>query len=277
MKIYAHTLFRNEEKWLWYSVTSVINHVDKLLLWDTGSTDNSFEIAKKLKLIYKDKIDLRQYGKVTSKTFYKARQAMLDETDADWFIVVDADEIWWNKSIESVVSSINKFDKTIESIVVPTVNLIGDMYHYQGSDSGNYKFGDLVGHYNLRAVNRSIDGLCSSGVHGTWGWADNTGKQIQDRNTYQFLDAPYLHATFMPRGENREDDAIVPKRYKKLKYEIGNSFPLDYYYPESFFGEKPESISSPWKVMSMPYKLRAMVETPLKKIKRKVLNEKVGY
>lgn len=277
MKIYAHTLFKNEEKWLWYSVTSIIDYVDKVLLWDTGSTDNSFEIAKKLKLIYKDKIDLRQYGSVTSETFYKARQSMLDETDSDWFIVVDADEIWWNKSIEFLVNSIKNFDKTVESIVVPTINLIGDMYHYQSSESGNYRFGDLVGHYNLRAVNRHIDGLHSLGRHGVWGWADKNGKQIQDRNTYQFLDAPYLHATFMPRGEKREDDAIVPKRYNKLKYEIGNSFPLDYYYPESLFDNIPGFIISPWKVMSIQYRLRALIETPLKKIKRKFFNEKVGY
>ncbi|MDO8341531.1 MAG: glycosyltransferase family 2 protein [Candidatus Woesebacteria bacterium] len=106
MKIFAHTLFKNEERWLWFSVTSIIDHVDKLLLWDTGSTDRSWEIATLLKNKYPSKIDLREFGEVTPTTFTKVRQEMLDETDSDWFLVVDADEIWWEEKI-SKMKSIN--------------------------------------------------------------------------------------------------------------------------------------------------------------------------
>ncbi|KKR53922.1 MAG: Glycosyl transferase family 2 [Candidatus Woesebacteria bacterium GW2011_GWD2_40_19] len=65
MQVWAHTLVKNEEKWLWYSVTSVIDHVDKLLLWDTGSTDKSIEIEKELEKKYPGKIELKQ-RKITS-------------------------------------------------------------------------------------------------------------------------------------------------------------------------------------------------------------------
>ena len=51
MKIWAHTLVKNEEKFVWYSVMSIISHVEKVLLWDTGSTDNTPEILKELKLL----------------------------------------------------------------------------------------------------------------------------------------------------------------------------------------------------------------------------------
>lgn len=47
--IIAHTIIKNESRWLWYSATSVIDYVDKILLWDTGSTDGSLEIEKELK------------------------------------------------------------------------------------------------------------------------------------------------------------------------------------------------------------------------------------
>lgn len=277
MKIWAQTVFKNEARWLWYSATSVIDYVDKLLLWDTGSTDSSYQIAKLLKEKYKDKIDLKEYGQVTKETFTQVRQDMLDRTEADWFLVVDADEIWWQDSIEKLINRIQEKPKGVESIVVPTVNLIGDIYHYQDESLGRYKFGNLKGHYNLRAVKRDIPGLCSRGVHGVWGWADEEGKQIQDRNTFEFVDAKYLHATFIPRASSLDDEAKVPKRSQKLKYEIGNEFPKDYFYPESLFKDKPGIVPSPWSVMPNSYFLRSLIETPLKKLKRKFKNEKIGY
>lgn len=277
MKIFAHTLFKNEERWLWFSVSSVIDHIDKLLLWDTGSTDRSWEIALLLKEKYSSKIDLKQYGEVTSTTFPKVRQKMLDATNSDWFLVVDADEIWWEESIRILLSEIEK-DK-YESIIVPTINLVGDIFHFQEEKAGKYTFKGKTGHYNLRALNRNIPGLHSQGIHGVWGWADGDNKMIQDRDEEKilFLDTPYLHTTFLPRGEKREDDLKVPKRKFKFKYELGEKFPLDFYYPESFFKEKPEFIQSPWKTKPNKYILRAFFETPLKKFKRRLTNDRVGY
>ncbi len=279
--VWAHTLFKNSEKWLWFSVTSVIDHVDKILLWDTGSTDKSWEIAKLLKEKYGDKIDLRQYGAVTSETFPAARQAMLDVTEADWFIVVDDDEIWWKESITQVVTCIKSITSNTrtptESIVVPTVNVIGDIFHKQPDNAGRYKFGDKLGHFNLRAVKRSIEGLHSEGQHGVWGWADKDGKQIQDRNTFKFVDAPYLHTTFLSRTSYEASVVNVPKRKKKIKHELGLSFSLDFYYPEVFFKERPEIVPSPWAVMSTVYRLQSMIVTPFKKLRRLFKNEKVGY
>lgn len=277
MKIYGHTLFKNEEKWLWYSVNSVIEHLDKLLLWDTGSTDNSFKIARELKKRYGHKIDLRQYGEVGADTFYQARQKMLDETNADWFLVLDGDEIWWEESIKKVVLSIKDAEREVESIVVPTVNMVGDMYHIQPPNAGNYVFGNHKGHYNLRAVKRDIPGLHSLGEHGVWGWADKDGRQIQNRNTFKFIDAAYMHTTFLPRGESRKDDSKVPKRYRKLKYEIGQELSYNFYYPESFFKVKPDFVPSPWNVASFSYKIISSIQTPFKNIKRRFKNEKVGY
>ena len=279
MQIWAHTLFKNSEKWLWFSVTSVIDHVDKLLLWDTGSTDKSWEIAKLLKEKYGEKIDLRQYGPVTSETFSEARQAMLDATTADWFIVVDDDEIWWKESIEKIVECIKstKSIKGAESIVVPTINVIGDIFHKQPDNAGKYRFGNRTGHYNLRAVKRNIEGLHSEGIHGVWGWADKDGKQIQDRNTFEFIDTPYLHTTFLPRSNNDDSIKNVPKRLKKIKYEIGETFPLDFYYPEVLFEDRPNIVPSPWEMMSNNYKFKAYIVTPLKRLRRKFRNEKVGY
>ena len=277
MKITTHTLFKNDERWLWYSVNSVINYVDKLLLWDTGSSDSSLKIARYLKDKYKNKISLREYGEVTSETFPKVRQEMLDQTDSDWFMVLDADEIYWQGTIRRLVDFIKKTDENIENIVVPTINLVGDLYHFQEKEAGRYQLGNLKGHYNLRFIKRSIKGLHSQGQHGVWGWADSEGKQIQERNKYKFIDAPYLHTTFLPRSEKRINDLKVPKRAKKLKYEIGNKFPLDFYYPEVFFEENPDFVPSPWSPMNSNFRARAIIETPLRKVKRRIIKNGVGY
>lgn len=273
MQIWAHTLVKNESHWLWYSVTSVINHVDRLLLWDTGSTDSSIEIAKELKGRYPDKILLKERKQTTAEEFTLVRQEMLDATDSDWFLMVDGDEIWYEDSIRKVIDQVKKEEK-IESIIVPTINLVGDTFHYQEKQAGMYRFGNLAGHYNLRAIKRTIPGLHSQGIHGVWGWADSEDKMIQDRETYKFVDGPYIHATNLLRSSS---DLSVIKRKKKLRFEIGEDFPKDFFYPEVFFREKPDFIPSPWYTMSKSFVFRAFFETPLRKVKRRLGKKKIGY
>ncbi|HKC04363.1 MAG TPA: glycosyltransferase [Patescibacteria group bacterium] len=279
-KIWAHTLVKNESRWLWYAVSSIIEHVDRLLLWDTGSTDNSIEIEKALIKKYPEKIEFKQRKIFGTADFTNARQEMLDATNSDWFLMLDGDEIWWEDSIKKVVKAIdaveaiNNDGKNIESIVVPTVNLVGDIFHYQEKSAGRYKFGDRTGHYNLRAINRSISGLKSLGVHGLWGWADGENKMIQDRNSYKFIDAPYLHATNLKRSVLDND---VIKRKKKHRFEIGEEFPKDFYYPEVLFRGRSYLIESPWQIMENNFKFRAFFETPARKLKRKVFKGGVGY
>lgn len=277
MKVWGHTLFQNESKWLWFSVMSAVNHLDKILLWDAGSTDGSFEIAKAIKDKYPKKIDLKQVGKLSSNDFTKVRQEMLEQTTSDWFLMLDGDEIWWEGSIKKLINQIKRNEPEIESIVVPTLNLVGDIFHYQEKAAGKYRFGELKGNYNLRAIKRSIPGLYSKNPHGTWGWADKNKKMIQDRNTFKFLNAPYLHATFLPRSGSSFSDKEVNKRFKKLKHEIGESFPLDFYYPEVFFKERPKMIKSPWKTMDFGFETMSYIQTPLRKFKRRFLKDKVGY
>ncbi len=276
--VIAHTLVKNEARWLWYSVSSIVNYVDKVLLWDTGSTDESLEIERELEKRWPGKIVLRQRLQNTAEEFTAVRQEMLEETSSDWFLVLDADEIWWEDSIKKVVAEINKNGDKLESIVVPTINLVGDIYHYQPECTGKYEIAGRVGHYNLRAINRNIPGLRALGPHGQMGWADSEGIMIQNRDVdkIKLVEAPYLHTTNLRRAGGKKDTEVV-KRKKKLKYEFGLTFPKDFYYPEAFFREKPEFPESPWEVMSKSFKLRACLETPLRKLKRKIWTGKVGY
>lgn len=279
-RIAGHCLVKNEARFVWFSVMSVLPYVDRILIWDTGSTDGTLEIIEEIKKTeYGDKIYYKEYGSVTKDTFWKARQEMLDVTNEDWILMVDADEIWWDESIKKITKEMKTNGKNLESIVVPTVNLVGDIFHQQEEKAGLYKLAGRKGHLNLRGVNRKIPGLRSEGAHGVWGWVDETGKMIQDRDQMRikFVEAPYLHASFLQRAGEVKADSLVPKRAKKLKHELGHNFPKDYFYPEVFFREKPKMVLSPWEVMSTSFYLRSMVETPLRKVKRRVWRAKVGY
>lgn len=277
--IWVHTLVKNEERYLWYAVMSVIDHVDKILLWDTGSTDKTKDVIREIQKIKGDKIDFKEVGSVDPEQFTKVRQEMLDQTKSDWFLIVDGDEVWWDKSIKEVVKTIQE-ENNLEMIVSPYYNVIGDIYHYQAESAGRYQIDERHGHINIRAINREIPGIHFEKPHGQQGLYDKDGILIQERsNKYRkFVDAPYMHFTNMIRSSSRQSDLNVPKRDRKFKHEIGLSFSKDFHYPEIFYQEKPEIVSSPWNKMSQTYFIRGSGETLLKRIKRKILpNTKVGY
>lgn len=267
--ITVHCLVKNEENFIWYAVTSVVDHVDQVLLWDTGSTDKTTEIIKELKKNYPIKIITKEIGKVDEKKYSEVRQDMLNETKDGWIFILDGDEIWWEDSIKKVTSFIEEKEGKYESLIVPTYNLIGDIYHYQEKSAGQYKFGNKKGHFALRLINKNIPGLHIINSYGKEGFADKNNVSIQNRDQtkIKFLNAPYIHTTHLERSSL---DKSVMQRSQKLKYEIGIPFSKDFYYPESFFRPRPEIVPNVWEVMTSHYKTKATLETPFKKIKRRL-------
>lgn len=270
--IWGHTLIKNEDKFLWFALKSVIDFLDKILIWDTGSTDCSIEIIKLLKQEYPSKIVFKEIGPVDAKGITKARQQMLDQTKSDWVLILDGDEVWWKDSIEKVVKTIND-KKNLNALVVPTINVVGDIYHYQEEAAGRYQFLNKKGHMNLRLLNRKIPGLHLKGVYPLEGYYDDSQKLLQNFNdgSVQFVEAPILHLTHLRRSSIIGDKKTL-QRYKKLKYELGIPFSKDFKYPEVFYLDRPKVVLSPWVKMNMNYLIKALLLTPLIKIKRKLLD-----
>jgi tetratricopeptide (TPR) repeat protein len=77
-------IVKNEEKFLPRCLESVKDHVDEIIIVDTGSTDSTVEIAKG----YNAKI----YHHAWENSFSKARNYSLKYATCEWILILDADE-----------------------------------------------------------------------------------------------------------------------------------------------------------------------------------------
>ena len=255
MKITAHFLVKNEENFIWFAINSVIDYVDEIMVWDHGSVDKTISLIES---INHPKV---KFKKVTGKVA-EIRQRMLNETEADWILILDGDEIWSESAISNLQFTIHNSNPKVDVIVSPNYLLVGDMFHYMEEAAGKYRIAGRVGHYNIRAI-RKTPGLHVEGVYPNEAYVTKDGIKVQDlpKDRILFLDEPYLHVSFLPRS--RRDK-------KKVKFEIGEQFPKDFYYPEAFFRPKPEIVPSVWKSINFPYKFRAFFETPPRKLWRRI-------
>lgn len=266
MKIWANTIVHNEENFVWFALMSVVDYVDKILVWDTGSTDKTVEIIKEAIKEQEDKIEFREMGSVDKNGFTKMRQAMLEQSYCDWILILDGDEIWWENSVKQIVSLINKEGNNIDAIVVPFYNVVGDIYHYQSQSAGEYKLLGRKGHLTLKAIRQRIPVLNWAGPYGQEGLYDGDNKPLQDRKDgLLFIDSPFLHFTHLKRSKVTHDS--------KFKYDLGIRFPVNFKYPEVFYKKSSLLVPSPWKKRSKRYEVISIVKKPLQSIWRKVKNK----
>lgn len=280
MKICAHTIFKNEERYLWFGVMSVIEHVDRVMLWDTGSTDMSREIAQEILRLYPNKVDYREFKNIDSMGYTKLRIKLLNETSEDWFMVLDGDEVWWEDKIAETVKIIRQHGNKLDAIVTKYKNLVGDIFHYQDDSVSKYKIDGETGFVTIRAMNRKIPGLYADKPHGQFGYYDKDNVLIQDRSKerrYKVDGDSYMHFTNLIRSKSLIKDMEVVKRKGKFKVELGTEFALDYFYPEVFFRKRPEIVPNPWVRQNKKYVIRAKIITPIKQIKRRIFPGGVGY
>lgn len=280
MSICVHTLIKNEERYLWYSIMSIIKHVDRIMLWDTGSIDKSKEIGRYLSRKYPSIIDYKEVRQNNIEDFTLMRQQMLSETKENWVFIVDGDEVWWDESAFQITTLMRVNKLNLETIVNRYMNVIGDMFHYQEEKAGRYSIDGITGHITVRAMNMRIPGFHIANPHGKQAFYDSSKTPVQERDKNQriFLEGMgYMHFTHMRRSSNLQNDLFVPKRDIKQKFELGHSFPLDFYYPEAFFLPRPSFVPNVWYKMTKNYRNRAFIETPMRKLKRRLVKGKSGY
>ena len=127
--ITAHCLVKNEEMYFWYSVKSVIDYVDKVLIFDTGSKDATSKIALKLLREYPDKISYQKKDVCNHIKQNAYKQEMLEMTTTDWFMILDGDEVWTKRGIEEAVETIALDKDRLDCVGADTYSCMGDIFH----------------------------------------------------------------------------------------------------------------------------------------------------
>lgn len=247
--IMAHCLVQNEEKWVWFAINSVLDYVDEVLVYDTGSTDRTVEIVKSIK---SEKITLEKKGKVDPHGFTKLRQEMLDRTNTDWFLILDGDDVWPKTTIRELRMRVDRASVKRKAVIVGYWNCVGDVFHYS-SKVANIKYpiapSGVTGWMSTRAIRRDVEGLHCIGIHGNQAYVDGKGR---DRTAWRkdsiiFLKGRYFHMSYLPRSSSRKRDKEVSFRGLKTHFKLDDPFPDDIEYPEVFYRRRPEIVPNPWR------------------------------
>lgn len=268
MKICAHTIVKNEDRYLWFAVKSVIAYVDEMLIWDTGSNDLTKEIIELLLHEYPDKVKYKKYENVGVVDFTQLKNEMLQASNSDWVFILDGDEVWWDDSIRAIKETIDERGNELNTIVSPFVNPVGDIFNYRNPAYGKYSIGNKTGDITIRCINRRINGLHIAKPYGNEGYYNEDNIPVQDlaASKMLFIDKPFMHFTYVKRSTLNNDSTM--QRRGKFKYELGRRFPSDYFYPEAFFFKKPEIISNPWVTRDTYYIAISLIQLIPKRIKK---------
>lgn len=244
--ITAHCLVKNEENFIYYTIKSVVDFVDNILVFDTGSTDKTVSIVEELAKEYPGKIIFEQKGLADGKRHTELRQEMVERTKTEWFMILDGDEIWTKRVMEEALNVI-KTKPTIESILVPFYLCVGDIYH-RTFRKGPMKMLDRQDFFYPRFIK------ITNGVHWSGDYNQDTlltgeGKVFCADNNSVILQEKYWHMTHLKRSSQDDNDYSSGgnRRIKRrLSYFIiGRK--INEPAPEVFAGREIE-FKMPWSV-----------------------------
>lgn len=266
----AHMIVKNEDKFVWYAISGVLPYVDKFIIYDTGSTDDTIKIIRSFT---SDKINFQQFHINNINDIAKLRDMQIKETESGWFWIVDGDEVYPDSLCKEITNIVKNEGDKLEGIVVGRHDLLGDIYHYQDESVGAYDMFGETGHMALRLINKkNIAGLHVSGKYPYEEYfdKDNIDLIFHRKDKFRFTKSKLFHAMYLERSSQ---GANLAKTFHRRKYKIekGHKFPEDFKYPEIFFSNKPSIVPDVTARRSQMYNLLASLITPIKSLKRKIL------
>jgi glycosyltransferase involved in cell wall biosynthesis len=263
--ITAHMILKNEDRWVWFALQSILPYADQILVTDTGSTDKTLDI---LKTISSPKIKLTKTNVSSSADVTRARSLQLEKTKTDWIWIVDGDEVYPTSTAKECLSAIGT--DLYEGIAVRRYDLLGDIYHRQVETVGSYNLLGETGHLVTRFVNQAkIKGLHYAGDYPMEGWYDaqNLSTQNRDKKNWYIIDNYLYHAMYLQRSSLGGNLPIFNRGKYKIETGIKISSPI----PEIFTLSHPPLVPDPLARRSTMYEFAAAVVTPIKNLKRKLL------
>lgn len=254
----VHMIVKDEDQWIWYAIASVIDKAKELLIYDTGSQDKTVGLIKSFK---SQKIIFTEKGPVSPEQLVDLRNEQIKRTKTEWFLLVDGDEVWSQRPLNSFIKTIAETDQKTIGIVARARVCLGDIYHYQDENAGKYNISGRVGHLNIRGY-RKTEEFSWAGIYPDEVYLDQHNNPLQNQQEKLiFLDDYYWHLTHLQRSSTSSNS--------KRKFELGNKIKINYL-PEVFFSKRPKFVPDPWRSYNFREYLLARVITPFKKIKRMI-------
>lgn len=256
--ITAHTLVKNEDRFIWFAIMSVIDYVDKMIIFDTGSSDNTISIINNIiDNGYSEKIIFEEKGEADRDRIGKLRQEMVEKTETDYFMILDGDEVWWKKSIEELVSLANA-EKEPLLVAQHDIRVAKDIYHYRKPGRDIFAHLDPKECSNIRLYSMKIPGIHCDGYYGIEGFFDGENNEVQcGKYEIVWQKEKYFHTSYIRRSSNQSKDRNVFSRFSKQFMAYDYKFPKDYKFPEIFYSDFPQIVESPFK--QEPFSLRTII------------------
>ena len=271
--ITVHTLVRNEDRFIYFAIMSVINYVDKIIIYDTGSTDDTVKIIKHIIASgYENKILFEEKGVSDRNKIGLLRQEMIEKTDTDYFMILDGDEIWWKKTIEELISIINEESHEKYLVAQHYINCSKDIFHYRNPGRDVFSFLDKKEASTIRLYSMKIPGIHCGGYYGIEGFFDKDNEEVQSGKYEIFWQKEkYFHTSYIQRSSKQYADLKVYSRINKLFPAYDYKFARDFAYPEVFYSNYPDFIRNPFKKDF--FSIRSVIYFMLDTIKiRKLIN-----
>lgn len=120
--ITVHCLVRNEERFVRQAIVSVLPLAQRVLVYDTGSTDATLNIVDS---IQSDKIEIVRKRASSSRELSEYRNEMIERTTTEWFMLVDGDEIYPTRAISRIVDEMRAVPPTVHRINLDRRDFVG--------------------------------------------------------------------------------------------------------------------------------------------------------
>lgn len=125
-------IVKNEESTLSRCLESVKDIVDEMIIVDTGSTDDTVEIAKR----YGAQIFFYKWD----NSFANARNYSLSKASKDWILIMDADDELVSEDKDKVINLITNKNNKLNAYFGETLSYSGDLKNYNIYSNLNIRF-----------------------------------------------------------------------------------------------------------------------------------------